>query len=125
MAAGAGRTYYSVHPGGPPFEAVLAERMSDADFEGVTRTATATGKVAIFEERVDDKVFLWCRNGMKSAQVVTVSFDRLRGFRASRRLPYRRRVPALTESYLLSLVHTGGSGAASYEIRYSWRTAKP
>ncbi|MEK7476519.1 MAG: M23 family metallopeptidase [Candidatus Coatesbacteria bacterium] len=122
VAAEAGRTYYAVRPGGPAFEARLAGRMSDADFEGVTRTATATGTVAVRDDKVDEKVFLWCVNGTDADQQVTVSFDRLKGFGVSKRVPYTRRVPARSEVYLLSLTHTAG-GVATYEIRFTWRTA--
>lgn len=124
-AAQAGKTYYAVRPGGPPFDVKLGERMSDADFEGVTRPAPATGKVDVRPEKMDDKVFFWCVNGMDTAQEVTVSFDRLKGFTSSKRLPYVRKVPARTEVYLLSLSHKGASGATRYEIRYGWRPAKP
>jgi murein DD-endopeptidase MepM/ murein hydrolase activator NlpD len=124
VTAEAGKTYYAVRPDGPAFEARLAERMTDADFEGVTRTASATGTgtVAVRDEKVDDKVFLWCANGTDAPQEVTVSFNRLKGFAASKRLPYTRRVPARTEVYLLSLTHTS-ERVATYEIRYVWRSA--
>jgi murein DD-endopeptidase MepM/ murein hydrolase activator NlpD len=120
-----GRTYYSVHPGKPAFDVRLAVRMSDADFEGVTRFASATGTLRVRDEKVDEKVFLWCMNGMDTAQEVTVSFSRLLGLEASKPLPYVRVVPARTEVFLLSLNHAGGGGVAAYEIRYAWRPASP
>jgi len=124
VAAEAGKTYYAVRPGGEPFDVRLAARMTDADFDGLTRTAAATGTVAVRDEKVDEKVFLWCANGLSEPQEVTVSFDRLLGFESSKPLPCVRRVPALTEVYLLSLAHTRG-GVARYEIRYVWRRAGP
>jgi murein DD-endopeptidase MepM/ murein hydrolase activator NlpD len=109
-----GKTYYAYRPGGPPFKAVLGADLRDEDLRGVTRTASG-GSVRFREEKVDQRVLVYCANGSSKAIDITVSFAQQQGVRPSTGLPYRQHVPAKTELYLFA-VDFVGTGRSSYQL---------
>jgi len=123
-----GRFYYSVHPDGAEFEPVLGELIRDEDLADYARPVPDTGRVSIRAEEIDGRVFIYCANGIRSSQEVTISFATLSNFDVSREVPYSRVVPSLREAFMLSLTRRFASGQSAwrgeYEIRYSWRSAR-
>jgi murein DD-endopeptidase MepM/ murein hydrolase activator NlpD len=109
-----GQTYYAYVPGKPAFKPVLAADLKDEDLRAVTRTASG-GAVKFREEKIDQRVFIYCANGTARAINITVSFAQQQGVRPSTGLPYRQHVPARTELYLFA-VDFVGAGGGSYQL---------
>ncbi len=122
-----GGFYYAVHPGGDPFEPVLAERMTDESLEDYRANVAVDGKISVRPVEIDHKIFIYCSNGMSEDQDVTIDFVQLTHLEPSREFPYTRRVPAGREVHMMSLTRqfTTGQTAwnSAYGIRYSWRPA--
>jgi len=109
-----GQTYYAYRPGGPPFKAVLGSDLRDEDLRGVTRTASG-GKVKFREEKVDNRVLIYCANGTKRPVDLTLSLAQQSGVKTSVGLPFRARVPARTEAYMFAVDYVG-PGKSGFQL---------
>lgn len=118
-----GKWYYAVHPGGAPFTPVLAERITDVMLEARTAAVPLDGKVRFRPESVDDCIYLWCANGLRTAQMVTLEFTALRNLAPSKPVPMTRTVPSGREMFFLTLRRTVRSGVAEYRLRSRLRPA--
>ena len=112
--------YYAWHPGKKPFNAILACNIDEMELAR-ERKKVVTGKTDIREEQIDDKVFIYCVNGTRKAQRVTVDLSARKNVIASRPLPYSLVVPAETELFLLSFSPEQSSHAAEYEAEYTYQ----
>lgn len=111
-----GKWYYAVHPGGAPFAPVLAERITDADLDARETPTPLDGRVRFRPETVDDKIYLWCANGLARPQAVTLSFTQLKNLKPSKPVPFTRTVPSGREVFFLTLARTTRSGEAGYRL---------
>jgi murein DD-endopeptidase MepM/ murein hydrolase activator NlpD len=112
-----GEYYYAWHPGKPAFERKDASSVDEAALERKLKPALG-GKISFREERVDNKVLLYCFNPSPKKLEVTVSFASSRNVVPSKPLPFSTIVPAKSEAFLLSILMKGGS---SYETRFNYR----
>jgi murein DD-endopeptidase MepM/ murein hydrolase activator NlpD len=113
------RTYYSFHPGGAPFKAVLGAEISDSDYQGVTHPARGTD-VHLRQEQVDRRVFVWADNPEARPVEMVVDFAQAEGVRASTALPKTVHVPAGTEVYCFSVDYIG-DGPSAFSLSGKWR----
>jgi len=108
---------YAWHPGKPAFERKDASTVDEAALERQIKPATG-GKIRFREERIDNKILVYCVNPTPKRLEVTVSFASSKNAIPSKPLPLARIVPAQSEAFLLSILMKGGS---SYETRFSYR----
>ncbi len=118
------RWYYAYHLDSEPFEAVLGERLVEAELERHWQTVPLNGKVDFRTEQIDNKIVLYCRNGTREFQKVKVKFQRLVNLMSSKPMPLTVAVPSGIEVYVLTLTQKPGSGRSSYQLEYSSKAVK-
>ncbi len=118
-----GATYYSYHPGGPPFVPVLGADIGDADLRGVTLPASGTS-VTLLRRLVDRRAFVWADNPTPRAVDLSVGVEDPQGALPSVPLPFPVEVPPHTEVYCFH-VDLVGEGRSSFRLTASWTWARP
>jgi len=116
-----GRYYYAVHPGGKDFKMEFGSDLENSDFDGLTNPSPIMGEFKIITKEVDDTVLFFGQNGWaKKSLDLTLNFT-LTGYRASKKLPLKLKLPPSTEIFLLLLKPKKGFKKRKYRLSSSIR----
>ena len=116
-----GKTYYSTHPGKPPYQVILGENLKNSDFEHKNTVIAQNDKIEIANEEIDDTIILYALNGYKSPKKIEVDIE-LENFRVSKKLPISKTLLPTSKSFLAILTPINKSKPASYRVSYKfWR----
>lgn len=119
-----GHYYYGFHPGQPAFKEIHADSITEAQLEAYSAKAARNNTVKIRNEQVDNKTFVYCANGTTQDQQVTLRAPILAGMTSSKPLPLIKRIPALTEVYMVTLERVP-SQSSQFQLGYQWVPAGP
>lgn len=97
-----GNVYYAVHPGGPAFEMVFGEDLTNRDFADHREQIPVTNNIEFRTEEYDLTYAVFVGNGFPEDIEATIDF-RLSGMTADADLPMDIRIPARTEVFVTLL----------------------
>jgi murein DD-endopeptidase MepM/ murein hydrolase activator NlpD len=116
----AGRTYYAVHPGGPPFVPVFGDDLTDMDFAGHSDPVPRTDSIEIRTELIDSTTLVFIRNG-NSERFWTETSLNLTNLQSTQGTRIIREIPPLTEVFLTILRPVNPERGWSHRIQYRFR----
>jgi murein DD-endopeptidase MepM/ murein hydrolase activator NlpD len=114
-----GKYYYGWHPDMPDFARVDASKLDEAALEAYAAPVSG-GKVRFREEKIDNRMLLYCANPLDKAVELKVALSESRNVEPSKPLPFIKTVPAHCEVFLLSILMKPQS---SYQAAFSYRVA--
>lgn len=115
-----GRTYYAVHPGGPPFVAVFGDDLTDQDFASHSDPVPATESIEIRTELIDSTTLVFIRNGNPDPFWTETQLN-LTNLQSTQGTRIVREIPPLTEVFLTILRPVNPERGWSHRIQYRFR----
>jgi len=114
-----GEYYYALHPGGPSFKAVYGKDLKAEDFASHRQTIPRKDQVTLRTQKNDDTIIMYILNGYSQDKTVEIEFE-LTNLASSAPMPIRRRLPALSETFLILLQPINPTAAETrFSARYS------
>ena len=96
-----GKSYYSTHPGGEPFEDLLGSDITNEYYQYYSKEVEKNDKATIRQEVHDRTVVFFMTNGFDRALDVEFMFDELENMETSKECPLKIVIPRKTEKFLL------------------------
>lgn len=111
-----GYFYYSYHPGGEPFEAVIGRELKMSDYAEYAEPLPATNEVEVNVEQIDRTYLVFVQNGTTEEQEIAFELD-LVGLSSDQGTEFLLTVEPLTERLATIMRPDPGAGRLRYRIR--------
>lgn len=115
-----GRYVYAWHPGQPAFEEILGENLRHMDLQRHRAVVPVNNTLQVRNERVDDTVLFYARNGYAKPVRMTLTFTVFENVFASVVLPLKAEIPANAEIFLFLVRPKRGEDPWRYAFEYTW-----